>query len=236
VESRSQTLAIARAVRDAGADCLRGGAYKPRTSPYSFQGLGEEGLDILAEARAETGLPIVTEVMDVRLTDRIAAVADILQIGSRSMQNFALLIEVGKSGKPVLLKRGMSATMKEWLCAAEYIALQGNDRIILCERGMRCSTSREYARSTLDTGVLVPVRAASVLPVIADPSHATGRPDLVPWASRAAIGAGAQGLIIEVIEEETDRSAVQCDGPQAIRPSALREIIRGVKGAAAAAV
>ncbi|MHC4471970.1 MAG: 3-deoxy-7-phosphoheptulonate synthase [Planctomycetota bacterium] len=232
VESREQTLSIARAVKAAGADCLRGGAYKPRTSPYSFQGLGREGLEILAEAREETGLPVVTEVMDVRLVDEVSSFADVLQVGSRNMQNFPLLLEVGRTKKPVLLKRGMSASLKEWLCAAEYIALGGNQNIIICERGVRCSVSRDYARNTLDMNVILPARKTCVLPVIVDPSHSTGDPDLVAAASKAAVAAGAQGLIIEVIDEDTRRGDVLCDGHQSIRPSVLREIVSEIKGVA----
>jgi len=229
VESREHTLTIAREVKEAGADCLRGGAFKPRTSPYSFQGLGREGLEILAEARAETGLPVVTEVMDVRLVELVCEYADMLQIGSRNMQNFPLLIEVGKAGKPVLLKRGMSATINEWLCAAEYIALHGTAEILLVERGVRCSVSRDYARNTLDLNVIIPTREETVMPVLADPSHSTGRADLVPWVSRAAIGAGAQGLIIEVIGEDMTPEDVRCDGAQSIKPSVLRDIVNTVK-------
>ena len=230
VESREHTLTIARQVKEAGADCLRGGAFKPRTSPYSFQGLGKLGLEILAEARDETGLPVVTEVMDIRLVDLVCEYADMLQVGSRNMQNFPLLTEVGKAGKPVLLKRGMSATITEWLCAAEYIALSGNTEILLVERGVRCSVSRDYARNTLDLNVIIPTREETFLPVLADPSHSTGRADLVPWVSKAAIGAGAQGLIIEVIGEDMVPEDVRCDGAQSIRPSVLREIVNNVKG------
>jgi 3-deoxy-7-phosphoheptulonate synthase len=232
VESREQTLAIARAVKEAGADCLRGGAFKPRTSPYSFQGLGREGLEILAEARAETGLPVVTEVMDVRLVEQVCEYADMLQIGSRNMQNFPLLLEVGKTDKPILLKRGMSASLEEWLCAAEYIALGGNPNIIICERGVRCSVSRDYARNTLDLNVILPAREECILPVIVDPSHSTGEPHLVPAAAKASIAAGAHGLIIEVIDEDTRTEDVLCDGHQSIRPSVLHEILSEVKGAA----
>jgi 3-deoxy-7-phosphoheptulonate synthase len=235
VESREQTLTIAREVAAAGADCLRGGAFKPRTSPYSFQGLGREGLEILAEARAETGLPVVTEVLDVRKLDLVAEYADVLQVGSRNMQNFPLLIEVGRSGVPVLLKRGMSASLTEWLCAAEYIAREGNPDIVLCERGVRCAVSGDYARGHLDLGVLLPARERSILPVIADPSHATGRADAVPWASGAAVAAGAQGLILEVIAEETKVEEVRCDGDQSIRPAVLRRIVEEAKGVAAPA-
>ena len=153
-----------------------------------------------------------------------------LQVGSRNMQNFPLLTEVGKAGKPVLLKRGMSATITEWLCAAEYIALSGNTDILLVERGIRCSVSRDYARNTLDLNVIIPTREETFLPVLADPSHSTGRADLVPWVSKAAIGAGAQGLIIEVIGEDMVPDDVRCDGAQSIRPSVLREIVNDVKG------
>ena len=225
VESLEQTLEIARACRDAGADLLRGGAFKPRTSPYSFQGLGLGGLEILAEARAETGLPVVTEVMDPRLVDLVASYADMLQIGSRNMQNFPLLIEVGKSGKPVLLKRGWSSTLEEWLGAAEYIAAQGNLDIVLCERGIRTFSQGEYGRNTLDLNVIEAVRELTFLPLIVDPSHATGRADRVPPASKAAIAAGADGLIIEVIAETTEVGNVLCDGEQSIRPTALRPIV-----------
>jgi 3-deoxy-7-phosphoheptulonate synthase len=231
VESREQTLAIARAVKAAGGDCLRGGAFKPRTSPYSFQGLGEEGLSILSMAREETGLPIVTEVMDVRLVELVSKYADVLQIGSRNMQNFPLLIEVGKTRKPVLLKRGMSASLSEWLCAAEYVAMGGNLDIILCERGVRCSVSRDYARNNIDLNVILPARRACILPVIVDPSHSTGEAELVPGAAKAAVAAGAQGLLIEVIEECTDVSCVRCDGHQSIRPGVFGEIVQAVKRA-----
>lgn len=225
VESRQQTLEIARAVKEAGADMLRGGAYKPRTSPYDFLGLGEEGLKILAEARELTGLPVVTEVMDPRLVDLVGQYADVYQIGSRSMQNFPLLTEVGKRNKPVLLKRGMSATLKEWLCAAEYIAKEGNTNIILCERGVRTAQSGQYDRNTLDLNVIQAVKKSTYLPIIVDPSHGTGRLDMVPSASKAAMEYGAQGLIIEVIGENMDVKSIKCDGYQSIRPSVLREII-----------
>ena len=217
VESARQTLAVARAVRKCGADMLRGGAYKPRTSPYDFQGLGEEGLKILADARAETGLPVVTEVIDVRLVDLVARYADMLQVGSRSMQNFPLLVEVGRSGKPVLLKRSMSATLFEWLCAAEYIAAQGNLQIVFCERGIRSpGPGGEYSRFSLDLSVIPALRAATSLPIIADPSHATGRADMVPGAALAAIASGAHGLILEVIAEDTARDTVRCDVAQQV--------------------
>lgn len=225
VESRAQTLAIAHAVKAAGAQVLRGGAYKPRTSPYDFQGLGHEGLEILAEARAETGLPIVTEVLDVRQLDEVAEFADMLQIGARNMQNVPLLREAGRSGKPVLLKRHWASSLTEWLCSAEYIALEGNLDIVLCERGIRTHTQGEYNRNTLDLNVVPAVRGLSFLPVIVDPSHGTGEAALVPAASLAGIAVGAHGLIIEVIDTRTRECDVLCDGHQSIRPAVLREIL-----------
>ena len=229
VESQDQTLEIAEAVRDAGGDMLRGGAYKPRSNPYSFKGLGEKGLEILARARDRTGLPVVTEVMDPRLVELVAGYADVLQVGSRSMQNFPLLIEVGKSSKPVLLKRDWSATLEEWMGSAEYIAAQGNLDIILCERGIRTFTMGEYNRNTLDLNVLPVLHRRTFLPVIADPSHATGDANLVPHASRAALAAGAHGLIIEVIGKHTDRTQPRCDSKQGIRPRVLRDLIEGCR-------
>ncbi|RMH03324.1 MAG: 3-deoxy-7-phosphoheptulonate synthase [Planctomycetota bacterium] len=233
VENRAQTLGIARAVRAAGAQMLRGGAYKPRTSPHDFQGLGQAGLEILAEARAETGLPVVTEVMDPRLVERVARYADCLQIGARNMQNFPLLREVGRSGMPVLLKRHWGATLEEWLGAAEYIAAEGNLQIILCERGIRTFTQGGYNRFTLDLNVISAVQRETFLPVIVDPSHATGRAEMVPAAALAGIAAGAQGLIIEVMGEDADPERALCDGFQAITPAALREIVRRIRPAAA---
>lgn len=239
VESREQTLAVARAVRDAGAHMLRGGAYKPRTSPYDFQGLGVAGLEILAEAREQTGLPIVTEVMDPRLVAEVARYADCLQIGARNMQNFPLLREAGRSGKPVLLKRHWAATLNEWLCAAEYVAVEGNLDVVLCERGIRTFSQGDYNRSTLDLNVVPAVRERTFLPVIVDPSHGTGAASLVPGASLAGIAAGAHGLIVEVIGEDADPALAASDGFQAIRPSALAAILRDIeawraKGEAAA--
>lgn len=228
VESREQTLGIAWQAREAGANMLRGGAFKPRTSPYSFQGLGEKGLEILAEAREVTGLPVVTEVMDPRLVEQVASHADVLQVGSRSMQNFPLLVEVGRSGKPVLLKRGFSATLEEWLGAAEYIALEGNLDIMLCERGIRTFAQGEYSRNTLDLNVVHAVRKRSFLPVIVDPSHATGFADAVVPASRCALAAGADGLIIEMIAAQTERARVRCDGDQGIRPDDLKRLMESL--------
>lgn len=226
VESEQQTLEIAKAVRDAGGDMLRGGAFKPRTDPYSFQGLGEKGLEILAKAREVTGLPVVTEVMDTRRVEMVCKYADVLQVGSRNMHNFALLIEVGKAGKPVLLKRGWSATIGEWLMAAEYIAAQdGNLDIMMCERGIRTYARDDYTRNILDLNVVPALRKRTFLPIIVDPSHATGHADYVPPLSLAGIAAGSNGLIIEVIAEKTRRKTVQCDAEQGIRPDVLRKLI-----------
>ena len=229
VESREQTLNIARAVRDAGGQLLRGGAYKPRTNPNSFQGLGLEGLKILADARKDTGLGIVTEVLDPRLVEQVAGYADMLQVGSRSMQNFPLLTEVGRTSLPILLKRGWSSTLEEWLCAAEYIAQGGNRNIVLCERGVRTSCNWDHARSILDLNVLQPAREATPLPIIADPSHATGDWRLVESLSHAATAAGVHGLLIEVIESEADRACAKCDPQQGIPPRLLAEIISATR-------
>jgi 3-deoxy-7-phosphoheptulonate synthase len=228
VESLDQTLNIARSVRDAGGLLMRGGAFKPRTNPHSFQGLGVEGLEILAEARRQTGLGIVTEVLDPRLVETVARYADMLQIGSRSMQNFPLLTEVGKTSMPVLLKRGWSATLEEWLCAAEYVAKEGNRRIVLCERGVRASCHWSYARSVLDLNVVEPLRRATPFPVVVDPSHATGQWSLVAPMSRAAVAAGAHGLLIEVVEEGADRDRLKSDAEQGIPPGVLHEIARSI--------
>lgn len=225
VESREQTLAIARAVKEAGAELLRGGAFKPRTSPYEFQGLGDKGLEILAEVRSMTGLPVVTEVLDPRDVERVGRAADCLQIGARSMQNFPLLREVGRFGLPVLLKRHWAATLTEWLCAAEYIAVEGNLDIILCERGIRTFSQGDYNRNTLDLNVIPAVRQRSILPIVADPSHATGDATMVPHAARAAIGAGVDGLLIEVVADEGQRCHTLCDGPQGILPADLASLV-----------
>ena len=225
VESFDQTLAVAQVARRLGIRILRGGAYKPRTYPGSFQGLGDEGLEILASVRRETGLAIVTEVMDPRLVERVAAVADMLQIGSRSMQNTPLLIEAGRTGKPVLLKRGWSATLAEWLGAAEYVALQGNTRIVLCERGIRVPACEDYARAVLDLNVIAAVRALTPLPIIADPSHAAGRWDRVEPLARAAVAAGAHGLLIEAVAGETDRALLRSDAEQGVPPEVLKRIV-----------
>lgn len=226
VESREQTLEVARAVKAAGADMLRGGAFKPRTSPHDFQGLGLEGLKILREASRETGLPIVTEVMDPRLVETVAEYADMLQIGSRNMQNYPLLIEAGKSGKPVLLKRGMAAGLCEWLGAAEYVAKEGNLEIVLCERGIKAYPSGEYSRNVLDLSVIPAVKEETFLPIIVDPSHATGVANMVESASRAAIEFGSQGLILEVACDHAGAARPKCDAAQAINPATLGRISR----------
>lgn len=226
VEEREGLLEVARAVKRAGASLLRGGAYKPRTSPYSFQGLGKEGLQYLAEARAETGLPIVTEVMDPRLIEPVAEVADVLQVGCRSMQNFPLLQELGHQPRPVLLKRGFAATLEELLGAAEYIALGGNDAIILCERGIRTFATQEYARNTVDINVIHPLLRATRLPLLLDPSHGTGDEAAVPPVARAGLAAGVHGLLIEVRSSTTLPHQIRSDGQQAITPHALEQIVR----------
>jgi 3-deoxy-7-phosphoheptulonate synthase len=225
VENREQTLAVARAAKEAGARMLRGGAWKPRTSPYDFQGLGREGLEILAEARAATGLPIVTEVLDVRHVGEVAEFADMFQIGARSMQNYPLLREVGRTRKPALLKRHWAATLTEWLCAAEYIALEGNLDVVLCERGIRTFSQGEYNRNTLDLNVVCAARKLTYLPVVVDPSHGTGVSDLVVPASLAAVASGAHGLLVEIIGEDTRPEEALSDGYQAIRPSQLADLV-----------
>ncbi|MDK2856374.1 MAG: 3-deoxy-7-phosphoheptulonate synthase [Bacillota bacterium] len=220
VESEEQILATARAVKAAGARILRGGAFKPRSSPYSFQGLGEDGLRLLALARAETGLPIVTEVLDVRTLETVAAQADMIQIGARNMQNFELLREVGMLKLPVLLKRGLSATIEEWLLAAEYIMREGNSQIVLCERGIRSFDTA--TRNTLDLAAVPLLHQLSHLPVIVDPSHATGKWHLVAPMSLAAVAAGADGLIIEV---HPDPATALSDGPQSLTPERFAELM-----------
>jgi 3-deoxy-7-phosphoheptulonate synthase len=211
VESRDQTLAVARVVAEHGGSMLRGGAYKPRTSPYSFQGLGAEGLRLLQEAKEETGLPIVTELIDVRDVPDVAEVADVIQIGARSMQNYTLLSEAGRTGIPVLLKRGLSSTIEEFLMAAEYVLKEGNENVMLCERGIR--TFETAYRFTLDLLAVPALRELSHLPVIVDPSHAAGRRDWVQPMSMAAVAAGADGVIVEVHNEP---EMAICDGPQAV--------------------
>jgi 3-deoxy-7-phosphoheptulonate synthase len=211
VESRDQTLGVARVVAEAGASMLRGGAYKPRTSPYSFQGLGAEGLRLLQEAKEQTGLPIVTELMDVRDIPDVIEVADVIQIGARSMQNYSLLSEAGRTGIPVLLKRGLSSTLEELLMAAEYVLKEGNENVMLCERGIR--TFETAYRFTLDLLAVPALRELTHLPVIVDPSHAAGRRDWVKPMSLAAAAAGADGIIVEVHNQPEEAI---CDGPQAV--------------------
>jgi 3-deoxy-7-phosphoheptulonate synthase len=211
VEYREQTLETARAVADAGATMLRGGAFKPRTSPYTFQGLGPEALAILREARDETGLPIVTELMDPRHVEEVVETADVIQIGARNMQNFLLLSEIGRIDKPVLLKRGPSASVEELLMAAEYVAKEGNERIVLCERGIK--TFEQTTRYTLDLGSVAVLKRETHLPVIVDPSHAAGRRDLVLPLARAAAAVGADGIIVESHPRPEE---ALCDGPQQI--------------------
>ncbi|HEY4812605.1 MAG TPA: 3-deoxy-7-phosphoheptulonate synthase [Solirubrobacteraceae bacterium] len=230
VESREQTLQTARVVRDAGATLLRGGAYKPRTSPYAFQGLGQEGLKLLAEAKAETGLPIVTELMDISDLDAVLEVADVIQIGARNMQNYPLLAEIGRSGCPALLKRGLSATLDELLMAAEYILKEGNPDVMLCERGIR--TFETAYRFTLDLMAVPVLKQLSHLPVIVDPSHAAGRRDLVTPLSLAAAAVGADGIIVEV--HPNPEEAI-CDGPQQLRADDFAEYARAVERATALA-
>ena len=224
MESRDQTLEVARTVADSGATMLRGGAYKPRTSPYSFQGLGAEGLRLLPEAREETGLPIVTELMDVRDIEDVVEVADVIQIGARNMQNYSLLAEVGRTGLPVLLKRGLSSTLEELLMAAEYVLKEGNEKVMLCERGIR--TFETSYRFTLDLLAVPALRELSHLPIVIDPSHAAGRRDWVGPMSLAAAAAGADGIIVEVHNEPEEAI---CDGPQALPTEGFAEYAEQVR-------
>jgi len=224
VESHEQTVTVAHAVKHAGGDMLRGGAYKPRTSPHDFQGSGLEGLCILSVAREETGLPVVTEVMDPRMVSEVAKYADMLQVGSRNMQNYPLLAEVGRTRKPILLKRGMAASLCEWLGAAEYIARQGNLDIVLCERGIKAFPSGEYSRYVLDLNVIPAVQELTFLPIIVDPSHSTGVAAMVEPASRAALEFGSHGLIIEVAAFELGQPL--CDAAQAIDKQTLARIVQ----------
>lgn len=227
VETEEQILVTAKAVKEAGATLLRGGAFKPRSSPYSFQGLGEEGLKILARAREETGLPIVTEVMDARDIELVARYADVLQIGARNMQNFLLLTEVGQQVKPVLIKRGFSNSIEECLMAAEYVAKGGNDEIVLCERGIR--SFETYTRNTLDISAVPLFKSLSHLPVIIDPSHAAGRADLIEPLTLAALAAGADGAIIEV---HPDPEEALCDGQQSLTPVDFKQLTEKIARAA----
>lgn len=229
VESEDQLIRIAHAVKKAGAQLLRGGAYKPRTSPYAFQGLGKKGLQLLARARKETGMPIVTEVLDQRSLDDVAEYADVLQVGARNMQNFALLKDLAKIHKPIMLKRGLSATLDEWLMSAEYLLSEGNDKVFLCERGIRAYS--DHARNTLDLNVVPAVKEISHLPIIVDPSHATGVRSRVAPMARAAVAAGAHGVMIEV-HDRPDQAL--CDGPQALHPDAFAELMRDLAALSAA--
>jgi 3-deoxy-7-phosphoheptulonate synthase len=224
VESLDQMLTVARAVARAGARILRGGAFKPRTSPYSFQGLGEEGLKILAAAREETGLPVVTEALDAEGVDLVERYADCIQVGARNMQNFSLLKRCGRARKPVLLKRGLAATLEEFLMSAEYILAEGNYDVILCERGVR--TFSDFSRNTLDLAVVPAVKGLSHLPILVDPSHGTGRRDKVRPMSRGAAAVGADGLILEV-HHDPDRAL--SDGPQSITPETFASLVEELR-------
>ncbi len=229
VESRQQTLEIANAVKESGAVGLRGGAFKPRTNPYSFQGLAEKGLQILAEAREQTGLAVVTEVMSIDQVKLVADYADVLQVGARNMQNFNLLNAVGEQSKPILLKRGMSATLEEFLLAAEYIMAKGNSQVMLCERGIR--TYEDYVRNTLALAAVPELHRVSHLPVIIDPSQGTGKSHLVDSMCRAAVAAGADGLIVEV---HNDPEHAMTDGAQSITPPQFAQMMASIRRIAAA--
>jgi 3-deoxy-7-phosphoheptulonate synthase len=222
-------MQVARFLNEHGVPLMRAGAYKPRTSPYSFQGLGVEGLDILEKARAEFGVGVVTEVMDVEAADRIEEVADMLQVGARNMQNFALLRRVGRAKKPVLLKRGIAATVEEWLMAAEYILNEGNDQVVLCERGVR--TFADQTRNTLDLSVVPVVQRLSHLPIIVDPSHGTGRRDYVPPMALAALACGANGLMVEI---HPDPDHARSDGAQSMTLGGFEELLNKLRLLAAA--
>ncbi len=230
VESREQTLSTAHVVAAAGAAMFRGGAYKPRTSPYAFQGLGQEGLELLAQAKAETGLPIVTELMDARDLEAVLEVADVIQVGARNMQNYALLSEIGRCNRPALIKRGLASTLEELLMAAEYILKEGNENVLLCERGIR--TFETAYRFTLDLTAVPVLKQLSHLPVIVDPSHAAGRRDLVEPLSLAAAAVGADGIIVEV--HPAPEEAI-CDGPQALRSEEFAAYAQRVEAVAAIA-
>jgi 3-deoxy-7-phosphoheptulonate synthase len=229
VESEAQLLSIAHAVKASGARILRGGAFKPRSSPYTFQGLKTEGLKLLALARQETGLAVVTEVLDTRQLDLVCQYADIIQVGSRSMQNFAILEEVGKCGKPVMLKRGMSSTIEEFLLAAEYIMKGGNEQVILCERGIR--TFETTTRNTMDLNAVPLLKRLTHLPVIVDPSHGTGRWWMVPYLAKAALAVGADGLIVEV---HCNPAEALSDGPQSLTPDHFDEMMHQLRAVAQA--
>lgn len=220
VENEAQIVGVARELKKAGASFLRGGAYKPRTSPYSFQGLGLEGLELLKIARAETGLPIVSEIMSTDVLDRFVEDVDIIQVGARNMQNFVLLRELGRTHKPILLKRGLSATLEEWLMSAEYILSEGNEKVILCERGIR--TFETYTRNTLDLSAVPAIKKLSHLPVIVDPSHGTGKSWMVGPMSKAAVVSGADGVVIEV---HNNPKCALSDGEQSITPAEYASIL-----------
>lgn len=228
VESEEQIIGIAEDVKASGASFLRGGAYKPRTSPYAFQGLEAEGLELLKRAREKTGLPIVTEIMDPSTLDQFVEDVDIIQVGARNMQNFSLLKELGQTRKPILLKRGLSATIEEWIMSAEYIMAGGNEQVILCERGIR--TFENYTRNTLDLSAIPAVKKLTHLPIIIDPSHATGLRYMVDPMCMAAIAAGADGVIIEV---HNNPEKALCDGPQSITPQQFTEVVDKMKKYAA---
>lgn len=229
VESEAQIIGIAENILNSGAGFLRGGAFKPRTSPYSFQGLGEDGLELLSKARGKTGLPVVSEMMSVDMIEKFVDEVDIIQIGARNMQNFDLLKEIGKIRKPILLKRGLSATIEEWLMSAEYIMAGGNNEVILCERGIR--TFETSTRNTLDLSAIPVIKKLSHLPVIVDPSHSTGSWWMVESLSRAAVAAGADGLIIEV---HNDPENALCDGAQSIKPKKFNDLMVSLKDIAVA--
>jgi 3-deoxy-7-phosphoheptulonate synthase len=224
IESEEQTIETAYKVKEAGADIIRGGAFKPRTSPYSFQGLGIKGLQILEKAGKETGLPVVTEVLDPRDVSWVCEYVDILQVGTRNMQNYSLLKEVGKSGKPVLLKRGMFSTLSEWLSCAEYVLAEGNPNVILCERGIR--TFESYTRNTLDLAVVPSIKEVSHLPVIVDPSHGTGRLSLIEQMSLASVAAGADGVMVEVHRNPAE---AMCDGDQSLTPPMFARMMKKLR-------
>ena len=223
VETKEQMEETAAAVKAAGAKLMRGGAYKPRTSPYAFQGLEKKGLELLQAARAHTGLPIVSEIVSPKHIEMFEMCVDVIQIGARNMQNFDLLKEVGKTNKPILLKRGLSSTIEEWLMSAEYIMSRGNNNVILCERGIR--TFEKYTRNTLDLSAVVAVKQLSHLPVVVDPSHATGRSDMVEPMALAAVAAGADGLLIEV---HNNPAKALCDGPQSLTPEVFSGLMTKV--------
>jgi 3-deoxy-7-phosphoheptulonate synthase len=229
VESREQILAIAKIVKKAGASILRGGAFKPRTSPYTFQGLGIEGLKLLAEAREATGLPVITELMDTKDAEAVDRYADIIQIGARNMQNFSLLKEAGRCQKPVMLKRGMAATIKDVLLSAEYILSEGNMNVMLCERGIR--TFETYTRNTLDLSAVPALKKESHLPVIVDPTHGAGHRDLIPTMALAAVASGADGIMIEV---HNNPEAALSDGEQAMLPEKFETLVAQMRAVAAA--